>query len=164
MRLLVGDIGGTSTRLALASIAADGAITLSDEHHFPSASAPDLDTLVREWLRRVARPVTEASLAVAGPVVGNRCQTTNLPWHLDGDALAAATGLGSVRLLNDFAAAAWGTLAVSDAARVSAAMRDRGVVVRSFHSHGGALTRRMRVTVGTPAENDRMLEALRASL
>lgn len=119
MRLLVGDIGGTSTRLALASIAPDGAITLSDEHHYPSASAPDLDTLLRGWLARGAPPVSEASLAVAGPVVGNRCQTTNLPWHLDGDALAAATGLGSVRLLNDFAAAAWGTLAVSDAVRVS---------------------------------------------
>ncbi|MDB4929094.1 MAG: hisC2 [Myxococcaceae bacterium] len=51
-----------------------------------------------------------------------------------------------------------------DAARVAAAMRERGVVVRSFHAHGGSLTRRMRVTVGTPEENDRMLEALRASL
>ena len=119
MRLLVGDIGGTSTRLALASIAADGAITLSDERRYPSASAPDLDTLVRAWLAATAAPVREASLAVAGPVAGNRCQTTNLPWLLDGDTLAAATGLAAVHLLNDFAAAAWGTLAVADHGRVS---------------------------------------------
>ena len=118
MHLLVGDIGGTSTRLALASVAPDGAITLSDERRFPSASAPDLDTLVRDWLSRAATPVTDASLAIAGPIVGNRCQTTNLPWRIDGDALAAATGLRSARLLNDFAAAAWGTLAVTDDARV----------------------------------------------
>ena len=55
-------------------------------------------------------------------------------------------------------------VAVPDAARVSAAMRGRGVVVRSFHGHGGALARRMRVTVGTADENDRMVAALRASL
>lgn len=118
MRLLVGDIGGTSTRLALASIAPDGAISLSDERRYASASAPDLDALVRDWLSHAAAPVTGASLAVAGPVVGNRCQTTNLPWSLDGDALAAATGLRSARLLNDFAAAAWGTLALTDATRI----------------------------------------------
>lgn len=119
MRLLVGDIGGTSTRLALASVTPDGAIALSDERRYPSASAPDLDTLLRDWLARTPAPVAGAWLAVAGPVADNRCQTTNLPWHLDGDALAAATGLGSVRLLNDFAAAAWGTLVASHDARVA---------------------------------------------
>lgn len=118
MRLLVGDIGGTSTRLALASIAPDGAISLSDERRYSSASVPELDLLVRDWLSHAASPVSGASLAVAGPVEGNRCQTTNLPWILDGDALAAATGLGSVRLLNDFAAAAWGTMALTDTTTV----------------------------------------------
>ncbi len=119
MRLLVGDIGGTSTRLALASIATDGAITLSNERRYLSAAAPNLDTLVRDWLSDTATTVCEASLAVAGPVAGNRCQTTNLPWFLDGDALAATTGLTAVHLLNDFAAAAWGTLTVTDHGRVS---------------------------------------------
>lgn len=58
----------------------------------------------------------------------------------------------------------WWIAVPDDAGRVSAAMRARGVVVRSFHAHGGALTRRLRVTVGTPEENDAMLAALRASL
>jgi histidinol-phosphate aminotransferase len=58
----------------------------------------------------------------------------------------------------------WWVAVPDSAARVSAAMRDRGVVVRSFHAHGGALSRRMRITVGTPEENARMIEALRASL
>lgn len=118
MRLLVGDIGGTTTRLALATLSDDGAVALSDEHRYPSASAPDLDTHVRAWLARVGAPVARASLAVAGPVADNRCRATNLPWRIDGDALAAATGLGSARLLNDFAAAAWGTLAVAGDALV----------------------------------------------
>ncbi|HEX8796859.1 MAG TPA: histidinol-phosphate transaminase [Polyangiaceae bacterium] len=36
----------------------------------------------------------------------------------------------------------------------------RGVLVRSFHASGGRLARRLRVTVGTQAENDAFLEAL----
>ena len=52
MRLLVGDIGGTTTRLALATLSDGGAVALSDEHRYPSASAPDLDTHVRAWLAR----------------------------------------------------------------------------------------------------------------
>ncbi len=38
----------------------------------------------------------------------------------------------------------------------------RGVLVRSFHGSGGRLARRLRVTVGTTAENDAFLEALAA--
>ena len=40
----------------------------------------------------------------------------------------------------------------------------RGVLVRSFHERGGRLADRLRITTGTPAENDRLLEALIASL
>jgi histidinol-phosphate aminotransferase len=41
---------------------------------------------------------------------------------------------------------------------------EKGVLVRSFHDRGGRLGSQLRVTVGTPAENDRFLEAVRASL
>lgn len=51
-----------------------------------------------------------------------------------------------------------------DAGEVHAALLARGVVVRSFHASGGRLARRLRVTVGTPDENARFVEALRASL
>jgi len=42
------------------------------------------------------------------------------------------------------------------------ALAARGVLVRSFDRGGGRLARQLRVTVGTPAENDRFLEAARA--
>ena len=48
------------------------------------------------------------------------------------------------------------------AAGVCDALRSRGVLVRSFHASGGRLANRLRVTIGTPAENDAFLEALRA--
>lgn len=44
------------------------------------------------------------------------------------------------------------------------ALAERGVLVRSFASAGGRMAPMLRVTVGTPAENARLLEALRALL
>jgi len=37
-----------------------------------------------------------------------------------------------------------------------------GILVRSFHARGGRLAHQLRVTLGTPAENDAFLEAYRA--
>jgi histidinol-phosphate aminotransferase len=36
----------------------------------------------------------------------------------------------------------------------------RGVLVRSFHAAGGRMAQRLRVTLGTPAENDAFLAAI----
>jgi histidinol-phosphate aminotransferase len=46
------------------------------------------------------------------------------------------------------------------AAAAYEALRARGVLVRSFHASGGRLANRLRITIGTPAENDALLEAL----
>lgn len=48
------------------------------------------------------------------------------------------------------------------ASEVTAALEARGVLVRSFHATGGRLANQLRATIGTPSENDRFLEALRA--
>jgi histidinol-phosphate aminotransferase len=41
------------------------------------------------------------------------------------------------------------------------ALRERGVLVRSFHSVGGRLARQLRITVGTAEENDELTRCLR---
>ncbi len=46
------------------------------------------------------------------------------------------------------------------AADVHAALLARGILVRSFHGVGGRMANRLRVTIGAPAENDALLEAL----
>ena len=48
------------------------------------------------------------------------------------------------------------------AAEVQAALAARGILVRSFHAAGGRLAKRLRVTIGDPAQNDELLESLRA--
>lgn len=40
----------------------------------------------------------------------------------------------------------------------------QGVLVRSFHASGGRMANRLRVTIGTPADNDGLLEALSKAL
>lgn len=49
-----------------------------------------------------------------------------------------------------------------DTPALVARLADSGILVRSFHAHGGALAHHVRITVGTPPENDRLLRALRA--
>jgi histidinol-phosphate aminotransferase len=50
------------------------------------------------------------------------------------------------------------------AGEVHAALAARGVLVRSFHAIGGRLACQLRITIGRPEENARMLDALRGSL
>lgn len=47
------------------------------------------------------------------------------------------------------------------AAEVQAQLGQRGILVRSFHPKGGRMAQQLRVTVGTPEENDRLLVAVR---
>lgn len=46
------------------------------------------------------------------------------------------------------------------AAELYEALKQRSILVRSFHARGGRLSNQLRVTVGTPAENDELCAAL----
>jgi histidinol-phosphate aminotransferase len=46
------------------------------------------------------------------------------------------------------------------AAEVHAQLAAGGVLVRSFHATGGRLAHRLRVTIGRPSDNDRLIEGL----
>ncbi len=54
--------------------------------------------------------LTAACFGVAGPVIDNRCRTTNLPWVIDGSVLAQRFDIAHVQLLNDLEATAYGLL------------------------------------------------------
>lgn len=107
MRVLVGDIGGTKTSLALASVTDEHEIEIDEPRRYASASAASLASLVRRHLDETGASCDVAAFAVAGPVLGDRCKTTNLPWALDARELERELGLTTVRLLNDLEAVAW---------------------------------------------------------
>lgn len=50
------------------------------------------------------------------------------------------------------------------AGEVFEALAARGVLVRSFHARGGRLQNRLRVTIGLPEENDRLLHEIAACI
>jgi len=111
MRLLVGDIGGTKTVLAIAEPYGE-TIRLTDERRYPSRDFSSLEDVLDRFFREVDVACETAALAIAGPVHGDRSEVTNLPWDLDARRIEQYLGLGTARLLNDLEAVAWGIAAL----------------------------------------------------
>ena len=107
--ILAGDIGGTKTVLALFDDAA-GTLQLVRDATFPSPEATSLEAILTRFLASPGTPPRAACFGVPGVVIDGRCETTNLPWHLDERALAQHTRAPRVKLLNDLEAAAYGML------------------------------------------------------
>ena len=103
--LLAGDIGGTKTDLAVYSGEAGPYAPLA-ETEVHSADYGSLEAIAREFLTKVKGSVDRACFAVAGPVIGGRAKTTNLPWVIDESTVAKELELESVHLMNDLEAIA----------------------------------------------------------
>ena len=105
--ILAGDVGGTKTHLALYEPGGAPREPLLDRKS-PSRDYASLETLVNDFLNGTHAKPTRAVFGIAGPVVNNRCETTNLPWIMDGNELGEAIGGAAVTLMNDLEATAWG--------------------------------------------------------
>jgi glucokinase len=106
MKVLVGDIGGTKTLIALAEVASAG-ITLLTQQHYVSGEYKNLEDVLELFLKAHGGYGTRACFGVAGPVVDDVCKVTNLPWVVDAKSMARCHG-GRVRVINDFQATALG--------------------------------------------------------
>lgn len=111
--ILCGDIGGTKTLLGLAD--ADGLVV---DRRYANADFEDFASILATFLADTQTKPSQIDggcLAVAGPIAddGRSAQLTNLPWHIDNDALSERCGLPALRLVNDFAAAALGAVTSS---------------------------------------------------
>jgi len=104
--LLIGDIGGTNARFALADNQGPG---FSHQITLRCADFDEAVSGIRHYLDAagVAAP-TAICLAGAGPVVENRIRFTNNHWVLSVTQLAAEFAGARVRVLNDFEAIAYG--------------------------------------------------------
>lgn len=112
-KLLVADVGGTNADLALYLARDGGRWSLEHGACLASADFDDLSSLVLEFLQSYesgcsgvdgseGRGAILASIAVAGPVDGDRVQLTNLPWpEINAPELASRLGLRGLKLLND---------------------------------------------------------------
>jgi glucokinase len=104
--ILAGDIGGTKTRLALFDVEDDELVSHQEET-FSSVEFTGLEEIVDRFLSNHGHHVDCACFGLAGPVIHQRCQITNLPWIVDASLLAKATTIRTVSLVNDLKATAY---------------------------------------------------------
>lgn len=107
--ILAGDIGGTKTVLALLVRSPDGLLSQIKEETYPSDSVLEFDDILDKFMPPDTK-LTSACFGIAGPVVNQHCQMTNLSWALDGAMLKTKLGTDKVKLLNDLEAMAIGML------------------------------------------------------
>jgi len=107
---LVGDLGGTNARFALAELEGPSPRI----SHARSLRAQDYRTAEEaalSYLSEVGRPegLTHAMIACAGPVEAGQVALTNLAWTVSCAGLENGLGLSRAHLLNDLEAVAWST-------------------------------------------------------
>lgn len=103
--LLVGDIGGTKTHLAVFS-----SVTALEhpvaEKKYSSVQYNSLEEIVQTFITETNAQVDRACFGVAGPVVAGQATITNLPWIISANHLKSDLKLKSVVLMNDLEAIA----------------------------------------------------------
>lgn len=123
--MLVGDVGGTNTRLALARRSAEG---WSIEAVERTPTPVDLPARVREYLAHQASASVHAAAFCGAGITGadGVIRLTNHDTVLDPRALADAAGVARATVVNDFAAVAWSitALAPGDARPLGGGLQD----------------------------------------
>ena len=113
MRIVAGDIGGTSTRLGWFDL--DGStLKVLAEGRFFSREFGSLGEIVAQFTRQQGVTAESACFGVAGPVRGGRVETPNLPWTVVAADLAGLLQLSSVIIINDLEANAHGISLLGD--------------------------------------------------
>ena len=104
-RIVVGDIGGTHCRFAIAELAAGERPSIGSMRRYRSRDLAGLDAA---WARFAADEgetmPRDAALAVAAPIEGDVLRFMNNDWRIPRHSIAADLGLDRLTLLNDFGA------------------------------------------------------------
>jgi glucokinase len=118
--ILAGDIGGTKCNLALYEFRKSNYQQIA-KRRYESRKFSSFDGMIAKFLsdmsggtkRAGARKFASAGFGVAGPVIDHQVKTTNLPWVVDGPALAKQLATDHIVLLNDVEATCYGLALVN---------------------------------------------------
>ena len=128
---LVGDIGGTNARFALAR-RKDGQTTISDFLALECSDFVDVYVALTHYFTKIGiKPKLDyICLAVAGPLKDGEMRFTNLSWRVSEAGLIKATGARIARLINDYAGLAYSLpyLSGSDFHEIGSETRGHGQV------------------------------------
>lgn len=98
---LVGDVGGTNCRLAMASA---GGILPGTLRRYNNDEWTQFDEIAADFLSKTQGTPLEIVIAVAGPVHSDVAKLTNRGWTIGAKALSRRFAVSSVHLLNDLTA------------------------------------------------------------
>jgi glucokinase len=114
--VLVGDVGGTSTRLGVFEDRAGRPATVATRTYGTREFAT-IEAMAAAFLDHVGVPPATLSagcFGAAGPVIDGVATLTNTPVRVDARAIALALGLPSVTILNDLEALAYAVPVLAD--------------------------------------------------
>lgn len=111
--ILIGDIGGTNSRLQLVKLTTLNSEVVKAET-FPSQNFPSILEIIEEFLREQPQPKI-AVLGIAGAIDNNIFNITNVSWPPTSTIeIEQRFSIIHVKFLNDFEAAGYGVLELLD--------------------------------------------------
>jgi len=115
MNFLVGDIGGTNTRLLFAKMNGNTCEEFY-EKSYSSRYYSNLIEVINDFLSdcNINHAIHSACFAIAGPVEDETVAVTNLPWIISADQLKTDLNTPDIKLINDFLAVASGISELTD--------------------------------------------------
>jgi len=111
---LVGDVGGTNCRLALARRTVSGRIELHHSERYAVAEYAHFNDVVTAYLNTHDVKPKAGAFAFAGPKFDDEIRMTNLNWIVSEGELRNTFGLETAVVLNDFVAMAKGATVIPD--------------------------------------------------
>ena len=111
---LVGDVGGTNCRFALAKATEQGTIELSHSATFAVKEFGSFDQATKAYIDHEKVEPKYAAFAFAGPKFNDTISMTNTDWVVSESGLRKEFGFEEAVILNDFVAMACGATVVPD--------------------------------------------------
>lgn len=111
---LVGDVGGTNVRFALAEMTDQGTIELHHSNRYAVRDFAHFNDAVTAYLGALDVQPKRAAFAFAGPKFDDEIRMTNVDWIVSEENLMSTFGFNEAVVLNDFVAMANGATVVPD--------------------------------------------------
>lgn len=112
MVVLSGDVGGTTTRMQFTDFSStSNTIAVIATKHYHNSDYSNFLDIVTSFFKETNQQhdfVMSACFGVAGPIIKEVVNVTNLPWVIEAQQIKNKLSLDRVELINDFAAIGYG--------------------------------------------------------
>ena len=111
MNFIACDLGGTKVLLGLYKSLEDGKPILIKKEKYISQDWNSFDSILETFLNNNCdgnQFPKKACFAIAGPIINNSSNLTNLSWFIEGENIRNKFNLDTVELINDFAVLIYG--------------------------------------------------------